>query len=100
MLKADMRKYIIAGKTFEDFITDFGEEYKKTFTIDIMERCWNNTHKLVDTGEWHKYLKNQAAQDVKYLTIVAEALKEEGIRLSEIRAGYMLNDLLKSQIYD
>ncbi len=99
MLKNDMRKYIIAGKTFDDFVADYGEEYKKEFSMDIMERCWKNTHKLVDPNEWHKYLKRNAASYVRYLTMIADSLEEEGIKLSEIRAGYMLNDLIKKQIY-
>ena len=99
MLKNDMRKYIIAGRTFDEFIEDYGEEYKKDFSMDIMERCWKNTHKLVDPNEWRKYLKSNAASYVRYLTMIADAQNEEGIKLREIRAGYMLNDLLKKQLY-
>jgi hypothetical protein len=46
-----------------------------------------------------KYLKNSAAAQVRYLTMVCEALNEQGVNLRDIRAGYMLNDLLKKQIY-
>lgn len=99
MLKNDMRKYIIAGKTFEEFVEDHGEKYKKDFSMDVMERCWKNTHKLVDPNEWHKYLKRNASSYVRYLTMIADSLDEEGIKLREIRAGYMLNDLLKKQLY-
>ena len=99
MLKNDMRKYILQGKSYEEFVEDFGEAYSTQFTPEIMEKCWRNTHKLKDRGEWLKYLKNSAAQQVKYLTMVTEALNEEGVGLREIRAGYMLNDLLRKQIY-
>lgn len=99
MLKNDMRKYIIAGKTYEEFYNDYHETYKSQFTDDIMQRCWKNTHKLVDRGEWLKYLKRSAAQQVGYLTMVADALQEEGVRLNDCKAGYMLNDILKKQIY-
>lgn len=99
MLKNDMRKYIIAERTFDEFIEDYGDEYKKEFSMDVMEKCWKNTHKLVDPNEWHKYLKGKASSYVRYLTMIADSLDEEGIKLREIRAGYMLNDLLRKQLY-
>ena len=99
MLKNDMRRAILQGKSYEEFLEEYGEKYEKDFTADIMVKCWKNTHKLVPQDEWMRYLKNSAAQQVKYLTMVTEALNEQGVNLREIRAGYMLNDLLKKQIY-
>ena len=64
-----------------------------------MKRCWKNTQKLLPQEAWMKYLKNSAAAQVRYLTMVCEALNEQGVYLREIRAGYMLNDLLRKQIY-
>ena len=99
MLKNDMRKYMLEDKTFEQFIADYGEEYSQTFTMEIMEKCWKNTKKLLPRSEWLKYLKNGAAQQVKYLTMVTEAMNEEGVNLRETRAGYMLNELIRKQLY-
>lgn len=99
MLKNDMRKYILQDKTFEEFLEDYGEKYKNEFSVEIMQRCWKNTHDLKDPVEWHKYLKNKAAAYVKYLTLINEAMEDEGIVLNETRAGYMLKDLIRRQIY-
>lgn len=99
MLKNDMRKCIIAGKTFDDFIEEYGPLYANEFSHEIMERCWNNTHKLVDEGEWARYLKNKAADYVKYLTLINEGMEDAGISLSETRAGAMLKTLIKRSIY-
>ena len=97
MLKNDMRKYIIEGKSYEDFKADMGEEYSQYFTEEIMERCWENTHKLVDEGEWLKYLKTKSAQYVKYLTMTTGALEEQGVLLRDTRAGGMLAGLMLKQ---
>lgn len=97
MLKQDMRKYIINGRTFEEFVEDLGEEYINDFTMEIMEKCWVNTHKLVPRDEWLRYLKKTAAQDVKYLGMLADALNEEGIVLNGTRAGGMLAELISKQ---
>lgn len=103
MLKNDMRKYIIQGKSFEEFLEDYGDSYRDKygggFTDEVMRKCWKNTHKLVPQDAWLKYLKNSAATEVRYLTMCVEALNEQGIRLQEIRAGYMLSELMKKQIY-
>ena len=99
MLKNDMRKCMIQGKTFEEFLEKYGPDYEKDFPMEIMRRCWKNTKDLIPEEAWLKYLKNSAAAQVRYLTMVCEALKEQGVNLREIRAGYMLNDLLKKQIY-
>lgn len=99
MLKNDMRNYIIQGKTYEEFLEDYEEKYSKDFTRETMEKCWKKTHKLVPQDAWLKYLKNSAATEVRYLTMCVEALNEQGVRLQEIRAGYMLSDLMKKQIY-
>jgi len=99
MLKNDMRNCMLLGKTFEEFLEEHGPKYEKDFNMDIMKKCWNNTKDLVPLENWMKYLKNSAAAQVRYLTMVTEALNEQGVNLREIRAGYMLNDLLKTQIY-
>lgn len=99
MLKNDMRKYIIEGKTFEEFIADYGERYHAEFSMDTMKRCWKNTHDLTDRTEWLKYLKRSAAKEVGYLTMVANALHEEGELLSTTRAGAMLKTIMKQEIY-
>lgn len=99
MLKNDMRKYILQDKTFDEFLEDYGEMYKTEFSVEIMRRCWKNTHDLKDPVEWHKHLKNKAASYVRYLTLINEAMEDEGIVLSETRAGYMLKDLIRRQVY-
>lgn len=100
MLKNDMRRCMLQGKSFEEFLEEYGSDYEKDFSIDIMKRCWKNTKDLIPQENWMKYLKNSAAAQVRYLTMVCDALKEQGVYLSETRAGYMLNDLMKKQIYD
>ena len=99
MLKNDMRKCIMAGKTFDDFIDEYGSRYADEFTLDIMQRCWDNTHNLIDEGAWARYLKNKAAEYVKYLTLVNEGMEDAGIELSGTRAGAMLKILIKRTIY-
>ena len=99
MLKNDMRKCLLQDKSFEEFLEQYGESYEKDFDMETMRRCWKNTQKLLPEDAWMKYLKNSAAAQVRYLTMVTEALNEQGVNLREIRAGYMLNDLLKTQIY-
>jgi len=99
MLKNDMRKCIIQGKTYEEFMEEYGEAYSSDFTDDVMRRCWKNTHDLVDPVEWHKYLKRRAANYVTYLKMVVEAMQEEGIDFRSTRAGSYLNTLIKNQIY-
>lgn len=99
MLKNDMRKYLIKEKTYDEFIEDFGEEYRKDFTDDVMKRCWENTKELVDPVEWAKYLKRKAANYVTYLTMVIKAMNEEGIDFRSTRAGSYLNHLIHDQIY-
>lgn len=99
MLKNDMRKYLIKEKTYEEFIEDFGEEYRKDFTDEVMKRCWENTKELVDPVEWAKYLKRKAANNVAYLTMVVKAMNEEGIDFRSTRAGSYLNHLIHDQIY-
>ena len=100
MLKNDMRKCMLQGKTYEEFLEEYGPKYEKDFTMEIMRRCWKNTKDLIPEEAWMKYLKNSAAAQVRYLTMVCEALNEQGVNLRDIRAGYMLNDLLKKQIYN
>lgn len=99
MLKNDMRKCLLKEKTFEEFLEEYGEVYEKDFDMETMKRCWKNTQKLLPEDAWMRYLKNSAAAQVRYLAMVCEALKEQGVMLREIRAGYMLNDLIKKQIY-
>lgn len=101
MLKADMRDYIIAGDTFEDFVEDYGDAYLNEFPLEVMRRCWRNTHELVDQGEWLKYLKNRSACYARYLTMTADELLREGVRLNQTRAGGMLAEMLSRQrVYD
>ena len=99
MLKNDMRNCQLHGKTFEEFLEAYGVVYEQDFDMETMKRCWKNTQKLLPQEAWMKYLKNSAAAQVRYLTMVCEALNEQGVYLREIRAGYMLNDLLRKQIY-
>lgn len=99
MLKNDMRKCIIAEKTFDEFLEVYGPSYEKEFSLDTMRRCWDNTQKLVDTGEWHRYLKNKAANYVHYLELIVEAMDDEGIEFRGTRAGYQLARLIREQIY-
>lgn len=99
MLKNDMRKCLLQDRSFEEFLEQYGADYDKDFDMETMRRCWKNTQKLLPEDAWMKYLKNSAAAQVRYLTMVTEALNEQGVNLREIRAGYMLNDLLKTQIY-
>lgn len=97
MLKNDMRNYMLAGNTFEEFVEDYGETYLKEFSLDTMERCWKNTYELMDRGEWLRYLKKRSADYVRYLTMTADAMLEEGVRLNQTRAGGMLAEMLSRQ---
>lgn len=99
MLKNDMRKCLLKEESFEEFLEKYGSVYEGDFDMETMRRCWKNTQKLLPEDAWIRYLKNSAAAQVRYLTMVCEALNEQGVRLREIRAGYMLNDLMKKQIY-
>lgn len=99
MLKNDMRKMMLEGATFEEFCEKYGEQYIGGFTVKTMKACWKNTKKLLDPDEWHRYLKNSAYNYVRYLTMIEEAMEEEGIELGTTRAGYMLKDLIRKQVY-
>lgn len=98
MLKQDIRRYIINGKTFDDFVADNGKELSKTYNAKTIRETWDRVEKYyIDEIEWIKYLKKKAAESVHNLEVMVNALNEEGIVLNGTRAGSMLAKLLAKQ---
>lgn len=96
MLKNDMRKYLIEGKSFEQFYEEKGDEYTE-FSDDTLARCWENTKELIPRDEWLKYLKVKSGNYAKYLETTADALLEEGIPLNSIKAGGIIAGIYAKQ---
>lgn len=96
MLKNDMRKYLIDGRSFEEFYEEMGDAYTE-FSDEILARCWENTKALIPRGEWLRYLKVKSMDYAKYLKMTTDALLEEGVPLNSIRAGGTVSAILRKQ---
>lgn len=97
MLKNDMRNAIIAGESFEEFVEVYGERYRNSFSMETMEKCWKNTHELVEPYKWHNYLLKCASNYVRFLELVSEGLNDQGVSLLDTEPGYRLSLLVGRQ---
>ena len=98
MLKNDMRKYILGGKSFNEFMTDCGSSALSNYSYDVILKTWDKVQQYyISDVEWLKYLKNQASRSVKYLEDVVNALNEAGVPLNATRAGGELAAILRRQ---
>lgn len=98
MLKADMRQYILEGKTFEDFMADNGEEVNANYPPDVIQRAWERTStQFVDDDEWIRYLKNTAAKNAAKLDAIVDELNKEGYVLNGTKAGGIVARMLDKQ---
>ena len=98
MLKNDMRKYILGGKSFNEFMTDCGSSALSNYSYDVILKTWDKVQQYyISDVEWLKYLKNQASRSVKYLEDVVNALNEAGVPLNATKAGGELAAILRRQ---
>ena len=98
MLKNDMRKYILGGKSFNEFMTDCGSAALSNYSYDVILKTWDKVQQYyISDVEWLKYLKNQASRSVKYLEDVVNALNEAGVPLNATKAGGELAAILRRQ---
>ena len=98
MLKNDMRKFILGGKSFNELMSDCGSSALSNYSYDVILKTWDKVQQYyISDVEWLKYLKNQASRSVKYLEDVVNALNEAGVPLNATKAGGELAAILRRQ---
>lgn len=83
MLRKQMRKAMLEGKSFEDFV----DEYNGFYSIDVLRDVWKNTEKVLDDKKWNDWLKHTSRNCARNMRLLVRTLQEEGIDVTKTGAG-------------